>query len=276
MSLLKSILYGFISGLTEFLPVSARGHQALFQYLFGVETRGSLQNLLVHIGILVSVLVYSRETIYRLQKEQKNTLRSRRRRKKSLDSKSLYDLRLLKTASVPMLIGLLLLFSTYRLENNLLFIVVFFILNAVVLLLADHSSHGNRDSRTMSGLDGIVMGVLGSLSVFPGISRTGVIASYATMRGAELQNSISWAVLLSIPALIFTVCYDVFMIFSMSFAGISGGDILGSVFSAITAFLGCYVGISFLQNIVGRSGFSTFAYYSLGTALFSFILYLIT
>ena len=73
VSLLKSILYGFISGLTEFLPVSARGHQALFQYLFGVETRGSLQNLLVHIGILVSVLVYSRETIYRLQKEQKNT-----------------------------------------------------------------------------------------------------------------------------------------------------------------------------------------------------------
>ena len=135
VSLLKSILYGFISGLTEFLPVSARGHQSLFQYLFGVETRGSLQNLLVHIGILVSVLAYSRETIYRLQREQKNTLRSRRRRKKSLDSKTLYDLRLLKTATVPMLIGLLLLFFTCRFENNLLLIVGFFIVNAVVLLL---------------------------------------------------------------------------------------------------------------------------------------------
>ena len=119
MSIIKCILYGFISGLTEFLPVSARGHQALFQYLFGVETRGSLQNLLVHIGILASVLFFSRDTLYRLRREQKIALRKRGKKSKSLDTRSLYDLRLLKTAAIPLIIGLILLFSTYKIENNL-------------------------------------------------------------------------------------------------------------------------------------------------------------
>lgn len=276
MSLIKSILYGLISGLTEFLPVSARGHQALFRYLFGVETRGSLQNLLVHIGVLAAVLVYFRDTIFRMRRENNIMSRSRRKRSRIIDSKSFYDLRLLKTATFPMIIGLMLLFSTQNFGNNLLIVTLFFIVNAIILLIAEHSSHGNRDSRTMSGLDGIIMGILGSFSAFPGISRTGIISSYTTIRGADLQNSVNWSVLLSIPALLFTIIFDIFQMINTHFAVISAGDIFGATFGFVTSFLGGYIGISFLHSILNRSGFSSFAYYSFGSALFSFILYLIT
>lgn len=276
MSFLESILYGFVSGITEFLPVSSRAHQTLLRYLFGVETRDSIQNLLVHIGLFFSILIACREYLSRLHREQKAVSASRRRRVRSSDAKSLYDLRLLKTAAFPLIIGLLLCFPTEKMENSLLIIMGFLIINGFILLLAEHVSHGNRDSRTMTGLDGIVMGIVGALSSFPGISRTGMIAAYATMRGADSQNSTNWAVLLGIPALIFVVCYDIVGIVAGGVGVIAFPVIVGYFISGAAAFVGGYLGISILRAMLNHSGFSGFAYYSLGEALFSFILYLIT
>ena len=45
MSFFNSIFYGFISGITEILPVSSQAHQALMRYLFGVDTRIPIKRL---------------------------------------------------------------------------------------------------------------------------------------------------------------------------------------------------------------------------------------
>lgn len=275
MSFFENVLYGFVSGLAEFLPVSSRAHQILIRYLLGVATRDPVQDLLVHIGLLFSIFFGCRDLIFRLRRQQKLNL-SRKRKHAIVDGKSVYDLRLMKTATAPLLVGLLLLFSTVHLENNLLFVLAFGVLNAFILLLAEHSSRGNKDSRTMSGLDGIIIGVLGSLSVFPGISRTGIVSSYATLRGADSQNAANWAILLGVPALIILSCFDLFSAFSFAFSIISFSSIIGYIISGVAAFCGGSIAISLFQIILSRSGFNSFAYYSLGTALFSFVLYLIT
>lgn len=276
MSLIECILYGLISGITEFLPVSSRAHQALFRYLFGISTKAPLQELLVHIGVFFSIILSCWEVLLRLRREQKTLSGTRRRRVRSLDSRSLYDLRLLKTASVPLLAGLLLYFATARLENNLLLLMAFLLLYGFVLLLADHTRRGNRDARTMTGLDGIAMGMLGALSVFPGVSRTGMICAYGTARGAEGQNAATWAVLLGIPAMLFSVVYDMICVVSSGTGAASFTAVIGYILSGFVAFCGGYMGIALLKTILNHSGYSKFAYYAIGTGLFSFILYLIT
>ena len=275
MSILKSILYGLVSGLTEFLPVSSRAHQGILRYLFGAGAKAPLQEFLVHIGILVAVYVCCREIISRLLAEQKS-INTRRRRVHFIDKKSLYELRLLKTATMPLLLVMLLHIATAKLEGNLPAITVFLIINAVILFIADHSSHGNRDARTMSGLDGIVMGIGGALSVLPGISRTGVIASYTTIRGADSQNVANWAVLLAIPAMLLALCFDFVGIVTVGFSGITFSAFVGYILAGGAAFCGSYAGISLFKMMLNHSGFSGFAYYSLGASLFSFILFLIT
>lgn len=275
MEVLENLIYGFVSGITEFLPVSSQAHQGLLRYIFGISTRDSLQNLLVHMGIILSVIVGYRETLMRLQREQKN-IASGRRRSHSLDLKSAYDLRLIKTAAIPLFIGLILSFATWRWENSLLAILAFLLLNALVLLLAEHAPQGNRDARTMTGLDGILIGVLGALSAFPGISRTGMITSYATLRGADRQYSASWAIVLSIPAMAFAIIFDFYGIFGFGVGSLTVIAFLGYIASGIAAFFGGYLGITIFQIIVRHSGFSGFAFYSLGASLLSFILYLIT
>ncbi len=276
MSVVESILYGLISGMTEFLPVSSRAHQSLIRYLFGVDTRVPLQELLVHIGVFSSILAGCYDSIVRLRREQKVISVSRRRRVRSLDSKSYYDLRLLKTASVPLIIGLFLNLVTAGLEGKLLMLMSFWLCNAAVLLLADHTRRGNRDSRTMSALDGIVMGILGAFSAFPGISRTGIISAYTAARGSDSQNTVNWAVLLGIPAMLLAICFDLFYIVTGGIGVGSVGMILGYFLSGLAAFGGGYMGISLFRLLLNHSGFSKFAYYSIGTALFSFFLYLIT
>lgn len=276
MSIIENIVYGLVSGITEFLPVSSRTHQMLLRYLFGVQTRDSLQNLLVHIGVFFAIIVACRESLTRLLREQRYLSGSRRKRARSTDTRSIYDLRLLKTATFTLIIGLILTFSTKKLENSLLVIMGFLVFNSLVLLLAEHVSHGNRDSRTMTGLDGIIMGIVGALSALPGISRTGMISAYATMRGADSQNTANWAILLGIPAMIFMVCFDIAGIVTDGIVATSFPAILGCFLSGAAAFAGGYLGISVLRTALSHSGFSNFAYYSLGAALFSFILYLIT
>ena len=276
MSIIENIIYGFVTGLTELLPVSSRGHQMLLRYLFGAEARNPLQEFLVHIGILLSILVGCREIIVRLRREQKAIAGSGRRRNRSLDLKSYYDLRLLKTATIPLIIGLFLTFITEKSETRLLTVMAFLLINALVLFIAEHSQHGNRDARTMTGFDGILMGVLGSLSVFPGISRTGMISAYATIRGAETKNVANWAFILGIPAVLFLIFFDLIGIFSVGVGVFSFAALLGYIFAGIFAFLGGYLSIAILQTFLSHYGFSYFAYYSVGAALFSFALYLIT
>lgn len=275
MDVLKNLIYGFISGITEFLPVSSGAHQGLIRYIFGIEARDSLQNLLVHIGIVFAVILGFRETISRLNREQKN-LASGRKRSKSLDIKAAYDLKLVKTAAVPLFIGLILSFATWKWEGSLLAIMAFLLVNALVLLLADHAPQGNKDARTLTGLDGILIGVLGALPALPGISRTGMITSYTTLRGADRERSASWAIVLCIPAMIFAIVFDFYGIFSFGVGSLTFVGFLGCVVSGISAFFGGYLGISLLQTILSHSGFSGFAYYSLGASFLSFILYLIT
>jgi len=274
MQILENLIYGFVSGITEFLPVSSHAHQGLFRYLFGISTRDSLQNLLVHIGVVLSVFVCFGEFTLRLYREQKRT--SRRRRSRSLDNKATYDLKLIKTAAVPMVIGSILYFATQKWENSLLAIMAFLMLNGIILLLAEHAPQGNKDARTMTGLDGIIIGILGAFSAFPGVSRTGIIVSYASLRGADKQYSIPWAVILTLPAMLFAIFFDFYGMFSFGLGTLTFVGFIGCILSGIAAFCGGYIGIYVLQSILRHSGFSGFAYYSIGASLLSFILYLIT
>ncbi len=276
MSIIASIIYGFIAGLTEFLPVSSRAHQALLRYLFGVDTRIPLQEILVHIGVFFSLIVGCSEILNKLMREQKLQTGYNRRKSRITDGKSFFDLRLLKSAGFPLFIGLFFYFVTVKFESNLLLVMGFLFLNAIILFIADYMPRGNRDAATMSSLDGIVMGLVGALSALPGISRTGAISGYVIARGADDENTANWSVLLGIPAIIFAILFDLVSFFNYSIGIHSFGAFLGCLLSGIAAFAGGYLGISLFKLILKHSGLSKFAYYSVGAALFTFAIFLIS
>lgn len=276
MGILYSIIYGIVSGLAEFLPISAQAHQILLQRLFGKMHPEPMRDLLVHLGFFVTLLVACRGDIKHWISERRLLARSRHRRVNNAASHGMYDFRIVQTATVPLALVLILASVNSGGFTHYLYLALFFIINGIFLYIPEHIRQGNKDARHMTGLDGVLIGTLGGLSAFCGISRMGMCISAATLRGADKKNAVNWSLLLGIPALIILCVFDVIGIASVGLNSIGVLDALGYMISALLAFGAGYGGISFMRFLAVRDSFSGFAYYSWGAAIFSVILYLIT
>ena len=273
MSFLESVIYGFISGLTEFAPVSPQGHQVLMLRLFGVSVREPVRDMFVHIAILIAVLTTCRTMFAGMNMELRHTGQSRRKRQNT--RKSSYDLRLVKTALLPLVIGLFFYFWSRRFETNYLLVAIFFVLNGIAILIPEYARHGNKDARFLSSGDSVLFGILGACSIFPGISRIAFMNSYMSLRGAGRNHSINWCLYLTVPVLLVLIFIDLILLFLLPLGKITFVVFVYYLVSAVSAYFGGYFGILLMKYLSVHTGYAGFAYYSWGAAMFTFVLYLI-
>ena len=275
MNLFASIVYGFVSGLTEILPVSAQANQMVMRQIFGMGQKEPIRDLLVHIAVLAALLLACRGMINKIRREQVLAHRMRRNPSQVHALKSVYDMRLVRSATPIMCIGVFLsLFMQGFYDKRLLFSFVL-ILNGIVTLVPTYRHQGNRDARSMSGVDGMLIGFAAAFSAIPGISRNGAIMSMTLFREADKHNGVTWALLLSIPALLVLLAVDFLSMFTVGIGTLTLAVVAGYFLSAVAAFAGTYLAVLLLRNLIARSDYSGFAFYDFGLALFAFVLYLI-
>lgn len=275
MSLFASVIYGFVSGLTEVFPVSSQANQMIMRQLFGVAYKEPIRDLLVHIAILISLFLACRGLFSKIRREQVMAYRMRRNPSQIRSLKGVYDMRLVKTAAPIMIIGLFasLLMQNFYYRRPLFCLML--ILNGVICMVPAYIHHGNRDARSLTNFDGIMVGLAAALSAIPGISRNGAIMFVTLVREADKQNGLNWALLLAVPAVAVMILLDFISIFTVGIGTVTLMTFLGYVLSAAAAFVGTYLGVSFIRIVVANSDYSGFAYYDFGLALFAFALYLI-
>lgn len=270
MEWFESILFGLICGLTEFLPVSAQAHETLMLKMFGA-TETPLLRLVIHAAVLLALYQSCAEYIAAIMRERRLLRIPPRRRKRQPDLGRVLDWRLLRTAAIVLSLGFLVYSNLSVRRGDLLFIAPALVINGILLYVPMHMATGNKDSRSMSQLDAVLLGLAGALAMVPGISRVGVVTSAGIARGADREQSLRWSLLLSIPALIILIAFDVYAIMT---DGLGAVVLLQTVLAAVAAFGGAYTGIRVMRFMAVRAGFSSFAYYCWGAALFSFIMYL--
>ena len=275
MNFFESCLYGLFSGLAEFLPVSAEAHQVLLRQLFGIEGRLPLLSLLVHIGALLAVLYGGKDTLHRLYREYQLRQTPRKRRRRPSDAQSAADISLIKTALLPLLLGFLIYIKSQNWQLSPHIVAPLLFLNGIMLYIPMYLPAGNKDARSLSPLDGLLVGFAAMLAVFPGISRIAATTSVAAARGAEPQHGYRWGMLLAIPALAVLILFDLIAIVTIGLEGVGFMAIIQYLISGITAFVGAYLSILLARNIMQKSGIFVFSYYCWGAAIFTFILYLI-
>lgn len=275
MGIFESIVYGFVSGLAEVFPVSAQANQMVMRQLFGIARKESIRDLLVHIAVLAGVLFACRAMFTKIRREQAMAYRMRRNPSQIKTLKGVYDMRLVSSALPIMLIGLFLnLFLGNFYSRRPLFCLVLLV-NGALTMIPVHMHQGNRDARSLTNLDGILVGLAAALSAIPGISRNSAIMFVTLTREADKQNGLNWALILTVPAMAMMVLVDFISIFTVGVGAVSLMTVLGYFLSAFAAFAGTYFGVSFIRMIVKDADYGGFAYYDFGLALFSFALYLI-
>ena len=271
MNLFQSLIYGLVAGLAEFLPISSQAHQQILLYLFGVDVIDPARSLFVHIGILFALFAGIRPYMDQIRREQ--ALARRRGRDRS-NLRTFADMRLVRNAVLPMIVGILLVSYIFTSDTSLITVSLFLVINGIVLYLPDRMIRGNKDARSMSRLDSYLLAFSGACSALPGISLIGAVTSVSIARGADRQKALNWAFLLSIAALITLSCLDLFQIFG-SIASIHlFSGFVGYLISGVCACLSAYAGIVLIKQFTVRNSNAVFAYYCWGTALFTFLIYL--
>lgn len=271
---LHGLLYGFLCGFSQFLPVSAEAHRVLFFQLTGIKDEGSFVRLAVHLAALLALLTSCWPQLSRMRREKRLAAILPRRRKRQPDKKTLLDIKLIRTAAVPLLLSLIgMPMAEQVIGIRYWLVAAVLVINGIVLYSPQFMPGANKDSRMLSAWDAVLIGLSGALSVIPGLSRVGMMISVGTMRGADRRYILEIALLLCIPLMI-ALCLMDFFSFGFSGMAVSGALLLSAVAAAAAAFAGSLLMIHFLRFLSVSAGFSGFAYYSWGLALFIFILYL--
>lgn len=274
MSWLASILYGLVAGLTEILPVSSSAHRILILNLYGESAEPALLRLLIHLGILAGLYYSCQNHITRMTRAMRLARIPKRRRKRPLDTRSLTDLSILKTMVIPILLGFLFYNKLSALSSKLVYVSACLFLNGLILYLPSYLPGGNKDSQNLSRAESLLMGLGGAASMLPGVSCIGAVSSIGIARGVEKSYVLDLALLIDIPLTLGLVIFDLIALVSQGVSGLSFTTVLSYIFSAAAAFGGIYLGIRLLRTLVKNHSMDMFSYYSLGAALFTFILFL--
>ena len=271
---LQSLLFGLISGLTDILPVSAQAHKAIMLKLFGFSNEPLMLRFMIHLATLAGLYYCYQNQITRISRQLRLARIPKKRRKRPLDTRTIMDFKLLQMMAIPVVLGCFAYQKTSAWNNSLSWIALFALVNAVILYLPILLPSGNKDSRSFSPIEGLLIGFGGVASIVPGISSVGTTTSIFLLRGADRTFSLNMTMLLHMVVTVAMLVLDIIAMGTIGIGSISFGGIICCILAAAAAFAGVFFGIKIMRTLAVNIGFNSFAYYSLGLALFSFILFL--
>jgi undecaprenyl-diphosphatase len=196
VNLFQSIVLGIVQGLTEFLPISSSAHLRIVPAFLGWEDPGAAFTAVCQLGTEAAVLIYFRHELWAIVTKW---LRGPRRFEDP-------DVRLgwfLIIATIP--IGILGFIFRDQIETgarNLWLVGTVLIVFALVLGYADRAGRHERAIGQLSRRDGILVGLAQSLSLVPGVSRSGATMSAGLLLGLERPAAARFAFLLAVPAVV--------------------------------------------------------------------------
>lgn len=272
-NILYNLVYSLICGLTEFICVDSSSHGAIFEILSGRQQLDPWLTVWVRIGVLAALISSCGGKLRRLSRERRLSMRSRRNNRQS-DPLIQLDMRFLRTAVIPVLIGVLFYGRASSLNDGALFLSLFLVLNGIYVFIPRVISRGNKDGRSVSRLDGVIVGIGSMLGALPGFSAVGGMLSAAAFRGMDRSYALDMILLLSIPVTAGLLLFDVIAAIAVGVSFQLLSLLLYLIYAAVAFGSSCLI-LMLMRYLSVKIGYSAFAYYSWGLALFAFIFYLI-
>ncbi len=272
---LQSILFGLVSGAADIFPVSGQVHRLLLLKFFGVNQMPNLLALLLHLSVAAALYLSSQGQFVRMNRARALARIPKKKRKRPLDTRSMMDWSLIKTMLVPTVIGLLLNSRVRGWSVNMFLIAGMLFINGLILYIPQFLPTSNRDSRTLTRLEGVLMGLGAGASVLPGISTVGIMVSIASVCGIERLYGLNMTFIVKLFFLIGLMVYDVLAIITDGLGGLTVMLLAQYLFTGLLSFGASMFAIRLLRRLAPEHGFHTFGVYCWGLALFTFILNLV-
>ena len=248
MNLLDIIILGIVQGATEFLPVSSSAHLVLGQHLLNLQSAGVALEVVLHLGTLLSVLIYFRDDITALLRgmfrggEAGKSVRA--------------EIGLLIIATLPAVVVALTLGDAVESAFEDVQLVGAALLITSVILASSRLVKG-PGSALIGWRLALLIGLAQACAIFPGISRSGATIVAGLWLGLAADRAARFSFLMAIPAIVGAGLFTLLDLDGLSIAPVYLG--LGFAASATTG----YLVISWLMNILRRGQLHYFGAYTL-------------
>ena len=274
IEILKSIFFGIVEGITEWLPISSTGHLILVeefvQYKDQNEAFMSMFNVVIQLGAILAVMV-----IYfnKLNPFKPGKTKVEVRRTWQLWSKVF-------VATLPLL-------SVFKLDDwfdanfhNMVSVAIMLIIYGVAFIYLEKRNKAQAIEPTVTELDklpyktALYIGLFQVLALFPGTSRSGATIVGGLLNGTSRSVVTEFTFYLGIPVMFGASALKIFK-FIKAGQLLSFGQLFLLLVAMGVAFAVSMVAIRFLTSYVKKHDFTLFGKYRivLGSVLllYSFV-----
>jgi undecaprenyl-diphosphatase len=246
--LLNALGLGIVAGLTELVPVSARGHLALVQRPLGFEDAGfGGLTALIRLGALVALVSIYFGRLWRLVAAIPADPAARR-----------FAVGLLVAVLPAGVVGMLAHDVMAAALANLWIVCFALIVGGAVLLWVDQLDREprHRQASAFSLPMALAIGIAQCLALIPGVSRSGASIVAALLLGADRRAAAEFSLWLAMPMLAGVLAYDLYR----SQGRLSAGAAIVAIGFA-ASFLAAWLVLRALLDHVSRHGFKLFAWW---------------
>lgn len=268
MPLVDLIILSLIQGLTEFLPISSSGHLVLVHQFFDHDSLSTsrLLDIAVHLGTLLSVLVYLHKDILQMLKNLITFGRGQQDNYKLLMA--------LIVASLPVIVcGFILNAYTPSWLVDPVVIATTMIVFALFLWWSDKAPQAYTSLDYLTLRQALWIGIAQVLALIPGTSRAGITMTAGRFLGYSRVEAARFSLLLGCVAIAGAGTlggYDLYTHVQDT------GEIqigIDAALAFILSFFAGWISIALMMSWIAKTDFKVFVVYrlGLGTLLFALI-----
>ena len=269
MTLFEAVVIGVVQGLTEFLPISSTAHVRIVPALVGWNDPGPAFSAVIQCGTLAAVLAYFRGDVLRIAQAMVQDAGRGQMARSSEGRLGWYII----VGTIPIVLCGVAFQNVIEKElRSLYFISAALIALALLLAIAEaylayrqRHGFGLKTLDDLTWLDAIILGLVQTLSLIPGSSRSGVTITGGIFRGMTREAAARFSFLLSLPAVLAAGLYELFK-HSHTLLG-SGAQITNLVVSTAMSALVGYGTIAFLLYYLKTRTTTVFIVYRIGLGL---------
>jgi undecaprenyl-diphosphatase len=286
VTFVQAMLLAVLQGVSELFPVSSLGHTVLLPALLRWKVDEGSESFLafvvvLHLGTALALIVfYRRDWIAIVRAFVASVARGR-----MSDDRNERTAWLLIAGTIPVgILGVLLQSTVKSLFASPIPVSLFLLANGFIMLFGEwlrkrqHPStssgqvKGGRTYRRLEELtpkEGVFVGVMQSLALLPGISRSGSAIVAGLLRDLHHDDAARYSFLLATPVILAASLLEIPTLFAPDAHVVLQQAAAGCVVAGVTA----YASVAFLTRWFKHNDLAPFAWYCVAAGGLSFILF---
>ena len=260
MNIFEAVLLGAIEGVTEFLPISSTGHLTIAEKLLGYSIDDpdiTAFTAIIQSGAVLATVIFLRRDLVRIVAAWfRGIFRAGARR----DADYRYGWAII-LGSLPIgIIGLLFQDTIETTLRSLWFVASALMVWSGVMWFADRAATQIRHEDDVTWKDTLIIGLVQSLALIPGISRSGATMSAGLLRDFDRVTVTKLSFFLSIPALLGATALQSVTEFDNISDGVGW---LNTIVATAVSFVVGYAAVAWLLKYIAGHTYSLFIGYRL-------------